>query len=475
MFDGFIRDNAAWTPRAPAVILPGRRYSYAAFDADIDRLGSALAERGLGPVCGVVAVAIASPYLQLLTMAALARLGICGAPGADPGADLRLTDSDGLGEGPPVLRLTPDEVTAILAAEPRFDLPQLELDPDALGHVMLSSGTTRSPRRVGLTWRRLEAGNHANLRSYAAGKAGTWAPVTGVDSMLGFSMSVAAWSVGGAVAWGFRIRDIPALMEQVEPGIIGLTPRQLRELLTVLPDGFLARPEWRICAAGALLPAPLAHEARLRLTPDVRIIYGSTEASLLAVGHAADLEEHPGLVGRTPAGAILEVVDDDGRPLPDGETGEFRITSERMSQGYLDDPEASAERFRDGWFHTRDLGRRLPDGRLILEGRVDDRLNLGGLKLMPQVVEQAAYAAGGVADCAAFAAPGTDGVEQCWLAVVAAPGGERDRLAALLAARADLPPVHLAWIDTIPRNAMGKVERGLLRGQLLAALLGGDP
>ncbi|ODT88485.1 class I adenylate-forming enzyme family protein [Phenylobacterium sp. SCN 70-31] len=472
MFDGFIRDNASWTPRAPAVITPWGRYSYTTFDADIDRVARALADRGIGPGAGVVAVAIAQPYLQLVAIAALARLGVCGAPGRDYGADLRLTDLDDLDAGPPVLRLFPDEAAAILAAEPRR-LPQLELDPEDLGQVIPSSGTTRTPRRVGLSWRRIEVGNYANLRSYAAGKAGTWAPVTGVESMLGFSMTVGAWSVGAAVAWGFRIGDIPLLMEQLEPGIIGMTPRQLRELLSILPAGFQPRPDWRVCAAGSLLPAASAREARLRLTPDVRIVYGSTEASLLAVGHAADLEEHPGIVGRTPSGSILEIVGEDGRPVRDGEPGEFRITGERMSQGYLGDPEASAERFRDGWFHTRDVGRRLPDGRLILEGRMDERLDLGGFKFMPQELEQAAFACAGVVDCAAFAAEDAEGITRCWLATVSEPGFDRGRLAQHLAAWPDLPEIHLAWIDAIPRNAMGKIERDVLRERLLAALRGG--
>lgn len=472
MFDGFIRDNAAWTPRATAVVTNERRYSYAALDADVDRLGAAFAELGVGPASGVVAVGLTSPYLQLVALAAVARLGACGAPGSDPGADMRITDRPGDHEGPRQHVLTPDRLDEILATTPTR-LPQLELDLDALGQVLLSSGTTRSPRRIGLTWRRLEIGNYANLRSYAAGRAGTWIPFTGLDSMLGFSMAIAAWSVGGAVGWGLRIGDVPLVMEQLPPGVIGLTPRQLRELLSVLPPGFQPQPNWRVCAAGSLLPLPLARDARLRLTPDVWIIYGSTEASLLGVGPAADLDENPGLVGRTPAGAILEVVDDTGQPLPDGEVGEFRVTGERMSLGYLGDPVGTAERFRDGWFYTRDLGRRLPDGRLILEGRADERLNLGGRKLMPQVVEQAAFDCPGVLDCAAFTAPDAQGAERCWLAVVAAPDFEQARLAHHLAARGTLPTVHLAWIDAIPRNAMGKIERSVLRDGLLATLAKG--
>jgi len=472
MFDGFIRDNAHWTPRAPAVITPARVVTYAQFDADIDRLGAGLAGLGVGPDSGVVSIALESPYLQLAAMCALARLGVPSSPSSDPGADLRLADRD-LDGGPPPLRVTREWLAAALGAEPR-PLPVVELDPAALGRVMLSSGTTRIPRRIGMSWRRIEIANFASLRTYGAGNTGTYIPVTGPESLLGFGACICAWSVGGAVAAGLPVADLPRWLEALPPGFAGMTPGQLRILLDALPPGFALRPGWRFGVAGALLPVPLAREAMARITPDIRIIYGSTECSLLAYGHAADLEAEPGVVGATPAGGILEVVDDDGRPVPDGQSGEFRITSERMTVGYLGDPAGSADRFRDGWFHTRDVGRRLPDGRLVLEGRADERLNLaGGKKFMPQVLETAAFACPGVVDCAAFAAPETGrpgGLDQCWLAVTAAPDFDRDALARHLAQYGNLPPPRFAWIDEIPRNAMGKVERTKLRDILIAAL-----
>jgi acyl-coenzyme A synthetase/AMP-(fatty) acid ligase len=471
MFDGFIRDNAHWTPRAPAVITTARVVTYAQFDADIDRLGAGLAGLGVGPGSGVVSIALESPYLQLVAMCALARLGVPSSPSSDPAADLRLTDRDAEAGAP--LHVTREWLAAALAAESR-PLPVVELDPAALGRVMLSSGTTRVPRRVGMSWRRIEIGNFASLRTYGAGKTGTYIPLTGHESLLGFGACICAWSVGGAVTAALSPAGLPRWLEALPPGFAGMTPGQLRSLLAALPPGFTPQPGWRFGVAGALLPAPLAREAMARITPDIRIIYGSTECSLLAYGHAGDLETEPGLVGSTPAGAVLEVVDDDGRPVPDGESGEFRISAERMTVGYLGDPAASAERFKDGWFHTRDVGRRLPDGRLILEGRADERLNLaGGKKFMPQVLETAAFACPGVIDCAAFAAPEAGqpgGLDQCWLAVTAAPDFDRDALARHLAQFRNLPPPRFAWIDEIPRNAMGKIERAKLRDILVAAL-----
>ncbi len=473
MFDSYIRDHASWTPRATAVFLPGRQVSYAQFNADIDRFGSGLADRGITRDSGVVSVAIADPYLQYLAAAALSRLDVCSAPAADDGADLRLTDHATPGaHGPPSLPLSGDWIAATLAAEPR-PLPNLLRDPLALGRVMLSSGSTRAPRRVGLTWRRLEVGNHTTLHTYCSGKLGTWIPLVGIDSMMGLSLIMGAWSVGAAAANAITPADVAQWLETLPPGMLALTPMHLRQLLAALPGGFRPRPQWRIICGGTLLPPAVAREARLKLTPDIRLIYGSTESGTAALGHAAGLEDTPGQVGITPAGGIVDIVDDAGTPLPDGQTGEIRVRGPRMVYGYLGDPEATAECFRDGWFYSGDLGRRLPDGRLVLEGRAEERMNLGGIKVMPALLEEAALACPGVRDAAAFAVPDEQGLEQAWIAVAAEPGFDRDALSPHMATYPDLPAHRFAWIDEIPRNAMGKVDRARLRDAVLAVTRAG--
>lgn len=462
MLEGPIRDHARWSPRAPAVITPGGVVSYARFDADIDRLANAFRDLGLGPASGVVALQISSPYLHYAAICALARLGAVSAPGHDEAADLRVTDGDEPRPSQPTLRIGPDALAGILAAEPR-PLPVVEPDPDSLARVMLTSGTTLKPRRIGLSWRRLDAANHTTLRTYGAGRLGTWIPLPGIDSMMGYSFAMAAWSTGAAVTTIPATSDLPSWLETLEPGVVGLTPIQLRSLLEVLPPGFRPRPAWRLFSGGALLPTAVAREAMTRITPDLIVNYGSTEASVNALCRA-DPQAPPGTVGYTPYGATVEVL------APDGETGEIRIRSSRMTYGYLDDPAETAARFRDGWFHPGDVGRRLPDGRLVLEGRLDDRMNLGGFKFMPGALEDPALACPGVLDCAAFAVPDEQGMDRCWLAVVTAPGFDRDSLAAHLANYPGLPEKRFAWTETIPRNAMGKVERDKLRDALLAVL-----
>ena len=212
-------------------------------------------------------------------------------------------------------------------------------------------------------------------------------------------------------------------------------------------------------------------DARQRLTPDVHIIYGSTEAGRATVGPARDVETHPGAVGYVVPGATVEVVDAHGVAVPDGEVGEIRIRGDRNAGRYLDDAQASANSFRDGWFYPGDLGRRLPGGLFVIEGRVDERLNIAGFKMMPAVLENALLEHPQVHEAAAFAVPGPEGLDQCWIAVVVEGEVSRESLLERLrAARLAKIPIRFAWAEEIPRTEAGKIDRKALRAQTQAAL-----
>ncbi len=466
MFDGPIRDYARWTPRATAIATRQRVISYAEFDADIDRFGAAVAELGVTRGVGVVAIAIRASYLQLLALAALARLGIVSSPATDDAAELCLTDQVDV-DGHRVRRLTADWTTRMFAA-PAHPLPVLEFDEDAALRVMLSSGTTMRPRRIAFSRRRIEANSAANLRVYGAAKAGMWVPLTGVDSLLGFSVTVLGWSLGVTLVNHLDASGLPDLIETEPEGLVAMTPIQLKVLLADLPADARPQPGWRVAIGGSILPPALRREAVLRLTSDIRYVYGATESSQIAASRPGPLEDIPGLIGITPAGAILQVIGEDDHPLPDGQSGEIRVRGDRTALGYLDDPVATAQRFRDGWYYTNDIGRRLADGRLVVEGRVDDRMIVEGAKFMPAILEDAALACPGVRDAAAFAVPDRKGLDVCWLAVSVDADFDRALLAPHLARYPGLPPLRVAWIEEIPRNAMGKVERGKLRDAVIA-------
>ncbi len=257
-----------------------------------------MAELGIRPGCGVVCLAVGQSYLAYVALAALARLGVPASPPADTAADLCLTDHGDPPERRGLIQLTPAWVATMFSAEP-IPLPALELDLDATGRVMLSSGTTGQPHRIAVSWRRLETRALTNLRLYGAGKLGTWFPMTGADSLLGFSQIMLAWAVGAAVGGGIEIAALPGRLEALPDGVVGMTPIQLTALLAALPPAFQNKPGWRLVIGGSILPPSVAREAAQRITPDVRNVYGATEANQIGSGPVWDTVDEPGCAGET--------------------------------------------------------------------------------------------------------------------------------------------------------------------------------
>lgn len=467
MFDACVAFQARFKPRAVALITPGRWATYAELDDDVNRVAAGLRDLGVTPERGVVSLRIYNPYLKNVAILALARLGVVSSPADDPNPDLRLVDAEDAG-GPKHLLLTPDWIAATLESEPRPVTP-VRQPAETVVRVMLSSGTTKTARRAARTWRVLDANTRTAAMTYLAGKDGRWVSMTGLDSGLGQAMALAAWAIGATLVTGIDVPQLAAEIDALQPTIIGLTPMHLRSLLMSLPSGSAVRPGLRLVITGAVLSNQVAIEARLRLSSDLRISYGATECGSASMVDAAWLETIPGAAGYASPGVRIEVVDADGALLPAGEQGEVRITNERLSDGYIDDPGATAEAFRDGGFYPGDLGRLLPDGLLVIDGRKDDRMNLGGMKFLPNLLEDVAMGCPGVIDAACFAVPDAQGIDQCWLAVVAGEGFDREELVRR-ASQGPGPSVRFAWTEEIPRNANGKIERQRLRDSTMAAL-----
>ena len=472
MFDAFVTFQARMKPRATAIVAPARAATYGELEDDVNRLAAGLRGLGVTPARGATALRIGDPYLKHLAFLALARLGVVSAPADDAGADLELTDYDEPEAAGRIL-LKPAWIAAVFAAEPRPVTP-VRGPPETVIRVMLSSGSTRAPRRVAKTWRSMESSALTVGTSYLSGKGGLWIATTGLDSMLGQNFAITAWAIGAAVGVGFAVEDLGVRLDEVAPTVLGMTPVQLQMMLTWLPKDLRPLPDLRIITGGSGLSPAVAKATRLRLTPDLMVAYGATECGAVSMGDASVLDQAAGATGYLHPDAEVEILDADGRPLAPGEPGEVRIRNPRLATGYIGDPEASAGAFRDGWFHPGDVGRLLPSGVLVIDGRTDERMIVNGRKFLPNLLEEVALAVPGVVDCAAFAVPDAAGHDICWLAAVTAEGFNRATLAAAIAAKGDsLPPVRFAWTDAIPRNAMGKIERTRLREEALAVLRGG--
>jgi acyl-coenzyme A synthetase/AMP-(fatty) acid ligase len=199
---------------------------------------------------------------------------------------------------------------------------------------------------------------------------------------------------------------------------------------------------------------------RRQLCSNIEVSYGTTEAGRLAIGGAERVPAVPHAVGTLVPWVEAQVLDDEGRVLPAGSRGLLRFRSDAFASGYLDDPDASAAVFHDGWYWPGDVGCILDDGCLVVEGRADDVINLGGTKIDPGEVEGVLMQDPSIADAAAYAAMGPQGLLRLLAAVVVREG--YDEAQAMRRCRAVLgqkAPFRLVTLPALPRNSQGKLLR----------------
>ncbi len=200
--------------------------------------------------------------------------------------------------------------------------------------------------------------------------------------------------------------------------------------------------------------------------------YGMTE-TVMNLTNPYDGERRPGSVGIPFPGQAARIVAVRTRePLPDGKIGEVEVRGPHVCAGYWQNPAATAEVFHaDGWFSTGDLGQRAPDGYFTITGRAKELIISGGYNVYPREVEEVLLQHPNVAECAVYGMADADLGERVAAAVVLRSAADltpdhadaalsafcRERLAAY-----KLPRV-IRYVDGLPRNALGKIQKHLLQ------------
>jgi acyl-coenzyme A synthetase/AMP-(fatty) acid ligase len=253
------------------------------------------------------------------------------------------------------------------------------------------------------------------------------------------------------------------MIDLFQIGAIFGSPQQLATLVATLDTTPASCASVRLVSvAGATLTPELGARIRRRICSSVMIGYGSTEAGKTAMGPLGAFEGVAGACGYVMPDVRIEIVDDEGRPLPRGVSGSVRILVPAGGRAFV--PGTLYPERTPDWFYPRDSGMLREDGLLVVDGRTDELINAGGLKVAPERVEALVADRADITDAAAFARPGPEGIDEIWLAVVArAPINAQELLAWLSARSATLAPRRIVFVDAIPRNAMGKAERGKLR------------
>jgi malonyl-CoA/methylmalonyl-CoA synthetase len=184
----------------------------------------------------------------------------------------------------------------------------------------------------------------------------------------------------------------------------------------------------------------------------------------MTIGNPYEGERRPGTVGRPLPGVAVRIVGPDGLDLPEGHTGELLVRGPAVFAGYWRQPEATAAAFTGGWFRTGDFGERSADGTITLRGRASDLIITGGFNVYPLEVEEVLLQQPGVREAAVVGLPDDRRGER----PVAFFAGEAKEAALEAACRELLAsfkvPAAFVRVDALPRNALGKVQKHLLRG-----------
>lgn len=496
----WITRRVFYSPDHIAIVDGDRRISYAEFDRRTDQLASALRARGVRRGDRVACLQYnGAPFLELLFAAA--KLGAIFVPInfrlaapevayllADCGADVFVWSAS-LSQ---LARnaLDGDGVRVRLCAKVGGETSVDEIDyetllgsgePTSLGMrvagndvamLMYTSGTTGRPKGVMLT--------HDNLfwqviNVTAAGRGlretdrtVTVAPLFHIGALGCHTLPL--FYLGGTVAIlpAFEPAETLAAMAAERVTVQFLVPSMWSALMAVPDFGAhdLSALELAI-TAGAPCPLPVIEFFQERGVP-FQEGFGMTETapgvSLLDADH---VKEKLGSVGRPMLYVQTRIVDENLRELPAGQVGELVVRGPNVFAGYWGLPEATAEAFRGGWFHTGDLGRVDDEGFITLVDRKKDMIITGGENVYPIEVEQVLWRHEAIREVAVVGVPHPKWGETP-IAVVALEDGAaltgdelityaRDRLAHFKC------PTRVEYVAELPRNATGKILKRELR------------
>jgi acyl-CoA synthetase (AMP-forming)/AMP-acid ligase II len=242
------------------------------------------------------------------------------------------------------------------------------------------------------------------------------------------------------------------------PSIAGL-------LLRGNPEKYDLQHLKMIALMGASVPVSFLRELE-RVIPSATAIqgYGLTETSpLLTLGPPRDDDQKIGSIGKALAGAEIRLVDEHGNDVPLDEPGELIVRGPKVFSGYYGNPELTAQVFKGGWFHTRDVAKRDRDGFYYHLGRLDDLIITGGLNVFPAEVEAAATQYPPVKEAVVYAVPDASRGQAIGMDVCPCEGCEIDlnELRRFLQSRLATykTPKHIHLVDVIFHTPTGKPIR----------------
>ncbi|MFN8497007.1 MAG: AMP-binding protein [Anaerolineae bacterium] len=479
-------------PDAPCLIWQGQPIRYDTVHAAAARVGRWLKEQGLADGERVALALDSSPAFVYAYLG----VGLAGGVVVLVNAQYRaaelthlLGDSGAafvLGHGPildqvrdlqptlPALRLVCDFGlgTGPLAPSRASDAPLTLPRADSLALLAYTSGTTGRSKGAMLS--------HGNLAANITAVTQAWR-WTAADRLLltlplfhihGLGVGIHGTLATGASA-DLRPRfDADEVLAALGAGGISLffgVPTMYGRLLAAARGVAPRTTGVRLFVSGSAPLSPDVFEEFQRVFGQTLLErYGMTETGMLTT-NPLDGPRRPGTVGHPFPGQEI-LVGAPGAPLPPHGVGAVWTRGPNVFQGYWQQPDATAEAFRDGWFNTGDLGFLDDTGVLTLVGRGKELIISGGFNVYPREVEEMLQTHPGVAEAAVIGLPDPDLGERVVAVVVPhSPPPSADELMEYCRARLApyKKPRAVRFVSALPRNAMGKIQKTTLRDDLM--------
>jgi malonyl-CoA/methylmalonyl-CoA synthetase len=342
--------------------------------------------------------------------------------------------------------------------------------PDDLAALLYTSGTTGRSKGAMLT--------HDNLLSNARALTELW-QITDADTLIhalpifhthGLFVALNTSLLAGGCVHFMPTFSTDAIIAAI-PGatmLMGVPTFYTRLLADERLTGALTA-NMRLFVSGS---APLLAETHVAFTRRTghRILerYGMTETNM-NTSNPFDGDRRAGTVGKPLPGVEVIVTDPEtGRPLPHGDIGMIEVRGPNVFKGYWQMPDKTAAELREsGFFITGDLGQFSEDGYLSIVGRSKDLIITGGYNVYPKEIEDVLNDVDGVEESAVFGIPDKDFGEAIIAAVVTTKGRPVDTAVLEATVKEKIArfkhPRRFEFIEALPRNSMGKVQKNILR------------
>ena len=401
---------------------------------------------------------------------------------ATPTLDTVVAVVAGLRSGTPIVPIPPDAgpverdhilrdsgaVTVGARHRPLQQLPAV--DPEAPAIVMYTSGTTGPPKGAVISQRAIAAGLDGLADAWGTTPDDTLAHGLPLFHVHGLILGMLGPLRAGARVWHTgrpspeRYGAAASAGATMFYGVPTVWSRVAAD-----PEAAAALRSARVLVSGsAPLPVPVFEQLRAGCGHAAIERYGMTE-TLITLSTRHDGERRPGWVGMPIAGVESRLVDEDGQPAAhDGDTvGGLEVRGTTLFSGYLGQPERTAAEYTaDGWWRTGDVAVIGPDGFHRIVGRASiDIIKCGGYKVGAGEVEAALLGHSAVAEVAVLGLPDDDLGERIVAFVVASESVAAQDLIDEVAGTLSVHkrPREVRFVDQLPRNAMGKVQKKLLK------------